>query len=106
MTTVTDLSSLIDDVSVILIDSIEGSSIGRDFNDKSSLFEYIFLAVIQLNNKNNRRGCKWGRQHYQFFKASKDNSMTLSNKRHMSTGYYFSWGMTDNYGRSSNSSLV
>ena len=51
VTTVTDLASLIGDGSVILIDSTEGSSIGRGFNDKSSLSEFVLLAVMQLNKK-------------------------------------------------------
>ena len=51
MTTVTDLTSLFGDGSVIVIDSTESSVIGRGFNDKLSLSEYALLAVMQLNKK-------------------------------------------------------
>ena len=39
---------------VILVDSTEGSSIGRLFNDKSTTSRIVILAVIQLSHKNGR----------------------------------------------------
>ena len=58
VTTTHNLDSLIRTGSVILIDSTEGSTTNRAFNNKSTLSGYVLLALIHLCKKNNRSGLK------------------------------------------------
>ena len=108
VTTVTTIRSLVGSGEVILIDNLEGSDVGRAFNNKSVLSDYILLAIMQGSKQNARNrgsGWTWGSKHYEFVTKSKDNIMTGSNKHHNCDGLYFSWGNKANYGRKGNSSL-
>ena len=108
VSTVKTVQTLVDIGSVILIDNLEGSAVGRAFNKKSVLSNYILLAVMQASNKNVRKKeCtwKWGWKHYDFVKNAKDNIMSCSNKHHNCEGSYFSWGNKANYGMVGNSSI-
>ena len=65
VSTVDTVKTLVDSGSVILIDNLEGSKVGRAYNNKSVLSNFILLAVMQTVNKNGRSndgGWKWGRE--------------------------------------------
>ena len=49
VTRVMTMQSLVGSGQVILIDNLEGSNIGRAFNAKTILSNYISLAVMQKN---------------------------------------------------------
>ena len=105
-TSIDELKEMMLDNRVILIDSTEGSTLGRASNTKASLSGIVLLAVMQLDKTLKKRGgFKWGRDHYNCVTGCKNNIMMLSNKHHESTGHYFSWGNKGNYGMKGNSSV-
>ena len=76
--------------SVILIDSTEGINNERPINANSKLSGYVLLAVMKLDKTLNRRGFKWGREHYDIVNGCKSNVTIFAKKYYESTGQYLS----------------
>ena len=104
-TTIDEISDLVDNQKIILIDSFEGSSKSRAFNDKASSSGVVLLSIMHLDKKNHHNRWSWGNAHWQTIKSCKNNIMTKTNRHHDSRGGYYSYGNKGFYGLIGNSSV-
>ena len=104
-TSTNDLSDLIENHNLILIDGMNGCQDTQVKSTKSKMSGYVLLAVMHLDKTLEKKGFKWGRKQYDIVKSCKKNIITLCNNHNGSCGEYFSWGNKGNYGMEHKSSV-